>query len=99
VEDDERRRREEEHPKELVPVARAHDRVRRDPGRIVVGEAREQARPEHHEHRRKTEPPQGRAERWAAVAAAELLDKGEQHGGSTGSVGDAPDGSPTRARL
>ena len=44
VEEDERAGRERQHPEQLVAVVGAEDRVRRDPGRVVVGEPGEQAR-------------------------------------------------------
>lgn len=44
VEEDERSRRERQHPEQLVAVVRTEYRIRRDAGRVVVGETREQAR-------------------------------------------------------
>jgi hypothetical protein len=52
VEDDQRRGREGEDPEQLVAVLGAEDRVGGDPGRIVVGEAGQQARPDHCQQRR-----------------------------------------------
>src|SRR6266508_4196707 len=46
VEDDERDRREQEHPEQAIAEVGAEDRVRRDPGRVVVREAGEYSRPD-----------------------------------------------------
>ena len=45
MKDDQCARGEDDHPKQLVAEPRTEDRVGRDPGRIVIGEAREQSRP------------------------------------------------------
>ena len=52
VEDDQRRGRERQHPEQLVAVAGAEDRVGGDPGRVVVGEAGEDAGTDHRQQRR-----------------------------------------------
>jgi hypothetical protein len=52
VEDDQRRGREGEDPEQLVAVLGAEDRVGRDPGRIIVGEASQQPGSDHCEQRR-----------------------------------------------
>ena len=52
VEDDQRRGREGEDPEQLVAVAGAEDRVGGDPGRVVVGEAGEDAGADHRQQRR-----------------------------------------------
>ena len=44
VEDHECCDRDQQHPQELVAVTGPRDRVRRDPGGVVVGEAGEEAR-------------------------------------------------------
>jgi hypothetical protein len=44
VEDNQRDGREQEHPEQAIAEVGAEDRVRRDPGRVVVGEAREHSR-------------------------------------------------------
>jgi hypothetical protein len=43
VEDDQRRGRDDQDPDQLIAVFGAEDRVGGDPGRVVVGEAGEQA--------------------------------------------------------
>ena len=52
VEDDQRRGREGQHPEQLVAVLGAEDRVGGDPGRVVVGEAGEQAGADDRQQRR-----------------------------------------------
>jgi hypothetical protein len=54
VEDDQGNRREREHPQQPVPVVRAQDGVRGDSGRVVIGQAREQARAEHRDERKRS---------------------------------------------
>ena len=58
VEDDQRRGRQRQHPEQLVAVLGAEDRVGRDPGRVVVGEAGQQPGPDHRQQRRQRPAPQ-----------------------------------------
>jgi hypothetical protein len=46
VEDNERGGREQQHPEQSVAEVGAEDRIGRDPGRVVVGEAGEHAGPD-----------------------------------------------------
>ena len=46
VEQHEHHGRDGQHPQQLVAVVGTEDRVRGDPGRVVVGQPREEARPE-----------------------------------------------------
>jgi hypothetical protein len=46
VEDDERDRRQEEHPEQAIAEVGTEDRIGRDPGGVVVGEAGENAGPD-----------------------------------------------------
>src|SRR5206468_5053392 len=66
VEDDQRRGREGEDPEQLVAVLGAEDRVGGDPGRVVIGETGQQARPDHGEQRRQA----AAAQQQVAAAAA-----------------------------
>lgn len=83
VEDDQRRGREGEHPEQLVAVLGAEDRVGGDPGRIVVGEPRQQARADHRQQRRQAARPQQPVATAGQVAAGgavgEVLWHGQAH--------------------
>ncbi len=76
VEDDEGRDRDDEDSEQLVAVAGADDRVRRDAGGIVVGEAGQETGPQHAEEHGQ---PEGSSERRFAVPAGELLDADQEH--------------------
>jgi hypothetical protein len=59
VEDDQRGRGHRQHPEHLVAVLGAKDRVRRNAGGVVVGQAREQPGPHHSHEKRERAPAHG----------------------------------------
>ena len=80
VKDDQRRGRERQDPEQLVAVLGAEDRVGGDAGGVVVGEAGEQARPDHGEQCRR-----GSAAEQQRAASGEPP-MGVATGGAVGSV-------------
>ena len=80
MEDHERGDREDEDPEELVAVTGAEDRVRRDPGGVVVGEAREDPGAKHGQKRGQPEPAKRDAEPGPPVPATQPLDERIEHG-------------------
>jgi hypothetical protein len=102
VEEDQRRGRGREHPQQAVAVVGAADRVRRDPGGIVVGESRQQPRTEHGDERDEAAAPQQAAARKmmpASPASVQMPHVRNLWGGGRSSVRECPHRAAGELRM